>query len=216
MFKNILGFVLAFGLAGGAFAATATTPEQALRTTTEQLQASIKAHYTEFRADSTKFYKFVDDSVVPRFDVPYIAQLVLGLNYRTASADQRTRFAEAFKNMLVRSYANAMLDNYDSVNIQWLPVRLAPGATDAVVNTTMARDVGKPYAIGFRVHAVNDDWKVYDISVENISLVTNFKTQLNSEIKKSSLDDVIHRMESGEFLHDGGGDDHGHASKKAG
>lgn len=199
MLKTLSGFLFALGI---AFAAQADTlaPDVAVRSTTEQLQALIKQNYKDYRADTTKFYKTVNDVVVPRFDVPYIAKLVLATNYRTANGEQRTRFAEAFKNMLVRSYANALLDNYDSVKVTWEPVRMAAGASDTVVNTVLQRDVGKPYAIGFRVHLVGDDWKVYDISVENISLVTNFRTQLNSEIKKSSLDAVIARMENGEFI----------------
>lgn len=199
MLKKISALLLAFGVALGAQADT-ITPDAAIRSTTERLQALIKANYKEYRADSTKFYKTVDEVVVPRFDVPFIAKLVLATNYRPASSEQRTRFAEAFKNMLVRSYANALLDNYDSVKVEWQPVRMAAGATDTVVNTTLQRDVGKPYAIGFRVHFVDNDWKVYDIAVENISLVTNFRTQLNAEIKKSNLDAVIARMENGEFI----------------
>lgn len=198
MLKKLFAFVLAFSLAGAAVA-DAPAPDQALRSTVEKLLSLIKENYKDYRADSTKFYKAVDEIVVPRFDAPYITKLVLGLNYRSANEEQRSRFTAAFKNMLVRSYANAMLDNYNSVKIDWQPVRLAPGATDAVVNTSLTREAGKPYEIGFRVRLVDGDWKVYDINVENLSLVTNFRTQLNAEIKKSSLDAVIGRMESGEF-----------------
>ncbi len=199
MLRKLFAIALAVGCTAAAGAAT-TPPDQELKAATAQLQGLIKTNYKEYRADSAKFYKLVDDVVVPRFDVPYITKLVLAQNYRTASETQRTRFSTAFKNMLVRAYANALLDNYDSIRIDWLPLRLAPGATDTVVNTNMARDVGKPYAIGFRVHVVGDDWKIYDIAVENISLVTNFRTQLNAEIKKTSLDSVTERMERGEFL----------------
>ena len=198
MLKTLFAFVMTLGLTGAALA-DAPAPDQALRGTVEKLQGLIKDNYKDYRSDSAKFYKVVDEVVVPRFDTPYITKLVLGLNYRTASEDQRSRFTAAFKNMLVRSYANAMLDNYSSVKIDWQPVRLPAGATDTVVNTSLTREAGKPYEIGFRVRLVDGDWKVYDINVENLSLVTNFRTQLNAEIKKSSLDAVIARMESGEF-----------------
>ncbi|GAC1628779.1 MAG: ABC transporter substrate-binding protein [Nevskia sp.] len=204
MLKKLFSLVLAFGFTAGALA-DAQPPEQAIRATTEQLQGLIKTHYKEYRADSAKFFKIVDEVVVPRFDVPFIAKLVLATNYRTATETQRTRFATAFKDMLVHSYANALLDNYDSVKVDWQPARLAAGASDATVNTVLTRDVGKPYAIGFRVHLVDNDWKIYDIAVENISLVTNFRTQLNAEIKKTGLDAVIARMESGDFVKDADG-----------
>jgi phospholipid transport system substrate-binding protein len=197
MLKKFLFLILSFGIAANA--AAATTPDEALKGTTEQLQKLIAANYKAYRADLPKFYAAVDDVVVPRFDVPYIAQLVLATNYKAASEDQRSRFATAFKNMMVRAYANAMLDNYSSIQIEWLPVRLGEGAKTAQVNTTMKSDSGQAYAIGFRVRKVGDDWKVFDIAVENISLITNFRTQLNAEIKKNGLDDVIARMERGDF-----------------
>lgn len=196
MFKRLMTLVLTLGFAASVHA-NATTPDQALRGTTEKIQSLIKDNYKTYRADLPTFYKAVDEVVVPRFDVPYIAQLVLATHYKTASAEQRTRFAESFKNMLVRAYGNAMLDNYNSIQIEWLPVRI--DGDKALVNTSMSSGAGQKYAIGFRVRKVNDDWKVFDIAVENVSLITNFRTQLSAEIKRTSLDDVIRRMESGEF-----------------
>lgn len=100
MFKTILTLLLSLGV---AFGAHATAPDEALRGTTEKLQTLIRDNYKTYRADLPQFYKAVDDVVVPRFDVPYITQLVLATHYRGASAEQRTRFAESFKNMLVRA-----------------------------------------------------------------------------------------------------------------
>lgn len=194
MFKRILTLVLSLGV---AFGAQAATPDEALRGTTEQLQKLIKDNYKAYRADPSQFYKAVDDVVVPRFDVPYITQLVLATHYKGATPEQRTRFSESFKNMLVRAYGNAMLDNYDSIQVEWLPVRV--DGEKALVNTSMSTSSGKKYLIGFRVRKVADDWKVFDIAVENVSLVTNFRTQLGAEIKAKGLDTVIARMESGEF-----------------
>jgi phospholipid transport system substrate-binding protein len=191
--------LLVVSAAAQADAAPAQAPDVALKTTTEQIRGMIKAHYAEYKADSGKFYQAVNDVVVPRFDVPGIAKLVLGVNYRTATPEQRSHFASAFKDMLVHTYANAMLDNYNSVNINWMPPRLSANGTDAAVNTSLTRDNGQSYAIGFRVHVVDGDWKIYDITVENVSLVLNFRTQLNSEIKRTGLDDVIKRMETGQF-----------------
>ncbi len=203
MLKKFLTLILGFGLAAQVAAApAAATPDTALKGTTEQLQKLIQANYKAYRADLPKFYRAVDEVVVPRFDVPYIAQLVLASNYKAATADQRSRFAAAFKNMMVRAYANAMLDNYNSIQIDWLPVRLGENDKTALVNTTMKSDSGKAYAIGFRVRNVDNDWKVFDIAVENISLITNFRTQLNAEIKKNGLDSVIERMEKGDFIED--------------
>jgi phospholipid transport system substrate-binding protein len=199
--RSLLALGLVLGLAGAAQADAmpAQAPDAALKATTEQIRGLIKAHYSEYKADQAKYYKVVNDVVVPRFDVPGIAKLVLGQSYRTATQEQRDRFASAFKDMLVNSYANAMLDNYNSVNITWMPPRASANATDVAVNTSLQRDNGQSYAIGFRVHVVDGDWKIWDITVENVSLVLNFRTQIASEIKRTSLDDVISRMEKGQF-----------------
>jgi phospholipid transport system substrate-binding protein len=182
-----------------ADAAPAQAPDAALKSTVDQIRGMIKQHYTEYKANPTQFYQTVNDVVVPRFDVDGIAKLVLGANYRTATPDQRSRFATAFKDMLVHTYANAMLDNYNSVNVTWMTPRISADGSDAAVNTSLTRDNGQSFAIGFRVHVVNGDWKIIDITVENVSLVLNFRTQLNSEIKRTSLDDVISRMQNGQF-----------------
>ena len=199
MFRRLLILVLLLPLAMTTGAATAPIPpDQQVRQTTEQMQALIREHHKEYKANQPAFYKVVNEVLTPRFDVRYIAQLVLGKNWRSASAEQRDRFASAFKQMLIRSYADTLLEYYDSIKAEWQPVRLSPDVNDVTVRTTLLRDNAQPLGIGFNVHLVDNEWKVYDISVEAISLVTNFRSQINAEIKKSSLNDVITRMEKGE------------------
>ena len=198
--KPLLAGAAGLLLAASALAAPASAPQDELKTVTEQIRGMIKQHHTEYAADKGKFYAAMNEQLIPHFDVPYISKYVLGLNYRSASADQRTRFANAFKDMLMRSYADALLDKYDSVKVDWQTPRLADGATDALVTSILTQDNGQKTNIGFRVHVVDNDWKVWDIVVENISLATNFKSQINAEIKKTSLDDVIGRMEKGESV----------------
>ena len=174
-------------------------PDDTLKAAVNQLQELLQKNHDQYQADKNSFYKAVNDAVVPIFDVPYISQLVLARNWRTATPDQRSRFQAAFKDMLIRSYANALLEYYSSVKVDWQPVHMDAGATDATVNSRLLRDGKQPIAIGFSVHLVNDAWRIYDISIENISLVTNFRAQFNSELKKTSLDDMIKRMENGEY-----------------
>jgi phospholipid transport system substrate-binding protein len=182
-----------------ADATAAPAPDQIVRETTEKMQSLIRENHEKYRADEWAYYKVVDEVLVPRFDVRYIAQLVMGKNWRGATEEQRTRFAEAFKLMLIRSYARTLLDNHDSVKAEWQPLRMGPDVTDVTVRTTLLRRTGQPpVAIGFNMRKVDADWKVYDVSVEAISLVTNFKSQITSEIKRTSLDEVIARMEKGE------------------
>lgn len=198
MKKFLLMLSLLFA-ASGAHAAT-KAPDTVLKEGTEQLRTLIAQNHAAYRADLPSFYKAVDEVVVPYFDAPYIARIVLASHYRQASKEQRARFQEAFKNMLIRSYANAMLENHSSVKLEWKPVRAAADATDVTVNSVLLREQGQqPVSVGFSLHLVGEDWKVYDIVIENISLVTNFRGQFNNEIRKSGLDAVIARMEAGQL-----------------
>lgn len=182
-----------------AQAADVKAPDKVVQETTVQIQQLLRDNQAKYKADNKLYYKVVNDVIVPHFDVPYIGRLVLGRNAKTATDEQRTRFQNAFKDMLIRSYANALLDNYDSVKVEWKPLRLDANATDVVVNSALLRDGKPPVPVGFAMRLVNNDWKIYDITVENISLVINFRSQINEEIKKNGLDSVITRMESGQL-----------------
>ncbi len=187
------------GLVFGTQAIAAKAPDETLKLAVAEIQTLLDQNEAKYKADKASYFQMVDQKIVPHFDLPYIARGVLARNWKTATPDERSRFQSAFKNMLIRSYADAMLENHDSVKAEWKPVRLAAGATDAVVNSSIIRNGKPPIAIGFSVHLVNDEWKIYDISVENLSLVQNFRDQFNAQLKKAPLAEVIAKMESGQY-----------------
>jgi phospholipid transport system substrate-binding protein len=191
----LLPLLLLLGL--GSAQAAPLAPDVAVKQATEEMRDLIRANHQAYSADKAKFYAVVDESLVPHFDVRYIAQLVLGKNWRTANEDQRTRFANAFKNSLIRSYADALLENYDSVDAEFQPLRLAADANDATVRAKLIRKNAPPVNLAFAMRPGSDgEWKIYDVIIENLSLVTNFRSQFNSEIKKTGLDGLIQRVES--------------------
>lgn len=196
-------FLILLAALGFSFASQAAPSQPAdtvIKTATTEFQDLIKQNHEKYRADLPGFYKVVEDKVVPYFDTKGIAQLVLGRNWKTATADQRTRFEAAFKDSLIRTYARAMLDYHDSVSAEWAPLKAEAGATDVNVNAKIIRQNAPPIPLSFSVHAVGDAWKIYDISVENISLITNFRSQLNTEIKANGLDAVIKKFEDNTYL----------------
>ena len=196
-------WIAAFAALANLSLATAAPqpPDEVVKTTTERLQKEIAAREKEFKADQAKLYAFVDEVIVPKFDTKYIAQLILARHWKSASDDQRKRFQVAFKNMLVHSYANALVEYHSSVKAEWQPLRMAPDATDVTVQSRLIRGNGKPpLPIGFAMRLKDNEWKVYDIVIENLSLVTSFRSQINSEIKRTSLDALIQRLESGQKL----------------
>lgn len=188
-------------MAGSALAATPTPPDVVVKDTSARLQNEIGQREKEFKSDPRKLYAYVDQVIVPRFDTRYIAQLILARNWKTATEDQRTRFETAFKNMLVHSYADALVEYHSSVKAEWQPLRMAPDATDVTVQSKLVREGGKPpLPIGFAMHLKDNEWKVYDIVIENLSLVQSFRGQMSSEIKRSSLDALIQKLEAGQTI----------------
>lgn len=194
------------GVAGVAlFAASASAapvpPDEVVKETTGRLQTEIHKREKEFRADPKKLYAYVDKVIVPKFDSRYIAQLILARHWKTATEDQRVRFEVAFKNMLVYSYADALVEYHNSVKAEWQPLRMKPDAKDVTVQSKLLRSNGKPpLPIGFAMRLKGDEWKVYDIIIENLSLITSFRSQINSEIKRTSLDALIQKLEAGQTV----------------
>jgi len=196
-----LALAAALALAPAARAADPVPPDQVVKDTTDRLQKEISAHEKEFKTDSRKLYAFVDNVIVPKFDTRYIAQLILARHWKSASEAQRARFETAFKNMLVHSYADALVQYHNDVKAEWQPLRIAPGATEVTVQSKLIRASGKPpLPIGFAMRLKDNEWKVYDIVIENLSLVTSFRSQVNSEIKRSDLEAVIKKLEAGQTI----------------
>ncbi|MBI3171655.1 MAG: ABC transporter substrate-binding protein [Hydrocarboniphaga effusa] len=200
MIRTLAGIICAFSVAASSAAIAQTPPDETIKKATAELQQTIQKRQVEFRKDSKLFYAEVDRIVSPSFDLKYITQLILARHYRTATEDQRRRFQTAFKKMLIASYATAMLDYADSVKTDWQPLRMAADAMDVTVQSKVLRQDGPPLPLGFAMRLKDGEWKVYDILVENISLISNFRSQTASEIKHSSLDALIQKLEGGKTL----------------
>jgi phospholipid transport system substrate-binding protein len=194
-----IGTALAAG--PGASLAAPVPPDQVVKETTAKLQAEISKREQEFRANPRKLYAYVDQVIVPKFDQRYIAQMILARHWKTASDAQRKRFEAAFKSMLVNSYADALVEYHNDVQAEFLPLRMAPEATEVTVQSRLVRNGGKPpVGIGFKMKLREGEWRVVDIVIENLSLITSFRSQINSEIKRSSLDAVIEKLEAGQTI----------------
>jgi phospholipid transport system substrate-binding protein len=181
--------------AADAHAADAT-PGKVVRDATDQIQAAIKAHHDEYLHDKSRFYASVDQIVAPAFDLPYVGQITLGRAWRNATPEQRTRFQAAFKNTLIRAYSDALLENADSAHVDWL--RDTVNGDTASLRASVVRKSGPPLAFAFELHKTpSGDWRAYDIAVESVSLITNFRSQFTAEIKRDGLDALIARLERG-------------------
>lgn len=177
----------------------AQSPDAIVRTATDAVRGDIADNVATYQKDKSAFYGMVEQKIVPHFDTPYIARVILGRHLNAASAEQVSEFESAFKDMLIRTYADKLLEFYDSIEIEVRPARI--DGRRANVDTLILRKDGKPpIPITFSMREVGGEWKIWDLKAENISLVLNFRTQIDSEIRRGGIPQVIERIRSGQLV----------------
>lgn len=180
----------------------ARAPDEIVKSAVTRVRDLIAENEAQYREDSEAFYAMIDEEIVPHFDMPYIARLVLARHARSADREQRRRFTSAFKDTLMRTYADAMLEYNEAVEAEFLPLRMADDAEQVTVETRLVLAEGNKIPVGFVMHKVDGQWLIYDVNVEGISLVTNFRAQFNQRIREDGLDALIERLEAGRISTD--------------
>jgi phospholipid transport system substrate-binding protein len=194
---SLVAAVLVSGASGAARAQAVPGPgpQQLIEQVSQQMLRDIDANRAALRADPAKLRALVDKNLLPNFDTEYSARLVLGKYWRTATPEQRTRFVEAFIQSMMRKYGNALLD-FTSDRLTILPFKGDPAATTATVRTEVKRDNGTPVPVNYTMRGTPQGWKAWDVTIEGVSYVKNFRTDFGSEIDAKVLDEVIQRLES--------------------
>jgi phospholipid transport system substrate-binding protein len=181
---------------GTAAAAAAQTPDQVVQGIADDLGKSIEGHQAELKNDREKLIKLIDGILLPHFDIDYASILVLGQSARTATPEQRARFAKAFYNSIAHRYAEGLL-NYTKGRVRVLPSKGDTNDKRTIVRTEVVLDDGKTLPVDYAFRKTQDGtWKAYDVIIEGISYVTNYRNQVGAEIAKSGLDALITRLET--------------------
>ncbi|MEO7325572.1 MAG: ABC transporter substrate-binding protein [Dokdonella sp.] len=190
-------FVLFVGVATTYSAyAEAPTPDTVVQGIASDLGKAIEGHKDELKSDHEKLIKLIDGILLPRFDIDYASILVLGQYARTATPEQRARFAKAFYNSIAHRYAEGLL-NYTRGAVHVLPTKGEMSEKRTIVRTEVTLDDGKKLAVDYAFRKTKDgDWKAYDVVIEGISYITNYRNQVGAEIQKSSIDALITRLET--------------------
>ena len=170
-------------------------PQQLVEQVSTDLLNAIAADRAVLAKDPAKLRAVVDRVLLPNFDAEYSARLVLGKHWRTATPEQRTRFIDAFVDSMMRQYGTALLD-FTANRMTMLPFRGDPAATSATVRTEIKRDDGTPVPVNYSMRATPSGWKAWDVTIEGVSYVKNFRTDFSAEIEAKGLDAVIQRLES--------------------
>ena len=176
-------------------AVQAQAPVDIIQDASAELAAQLAERKPELAADRKALYDMVNGIILPRFDRRYAAQLVLGRNWRSANSEQRSAFIDAFYNNLLRTYADGVLE-FSQDRIEILPFRGDETKGRVVVRTRVTLDDGTVVPVDYGLSNRSGSWKVFDVIIEGISYVRNFRAELNSEIQGTSLDAVIARLQS--------------------
>lgn len=167
-------------------------PEQLVRSTADVILAEIKKNRELYTSDLARLYKVTEEKVLPHFDFRRMSQWVLGRSWRDATPDQRERFTNEFRDLLVATYSTALL-NYKDQQIVYLPVQGKPDDNDVLVKTEVRQGGGQPnIPIHYSFYRTSGgEWKVYDITIEGVSLVTNYRSVYVSKIRDKGMDALI-------------------------
>ena len=175
-------------LAGQVF--SGQTPQTLVEETSQLMLDKLRQEKEVVKADPKRIYELVDEIVIPHFDFEYMSQMVLAKYWRRASDKQRVAFTEEFKQLLVRTYATS-LNEYSDQKIIYLPFRAGKDESQAMVRTEIEQPGGFPIPIDYRLHQSASEWKVFDVVIDGVSLVTNYRSSFAKEIRQAGLDGLI-------------------------
>ncbi len=188
MMKKLIVFLFATLLASVALAQEA--PDALVKQVTEEVLEIVRKDKDIQNGNAKKAIDLVDAKVIPHFNFQHMTALAVGKDWRKASPQQQQQLTSEFKTLLVRTYSNA-LTGYKNQKVIYKPFKMNPGDTEAMVRTEVQQPGNKPVQLDYSLEKLDAGWKVYDVSVAGISLVTNYRDQFGQEIRNSGIDGLI-------------------------
>lgn len=203
MLKRVV-LVVTFGLlAVLPLMAQSAMPDDVIRDAIDLLETGLDGRREELAADKEALYKLIDGILLPRFERRFAAMAVLGKHWKTASTDQQERFIQAFYRTLLQRYAEGVLE-FDTDRIEILPFRGDADGRYATVRTTVTLDDGTKIPVHYDLVKTPDSWRMFNVKIEGVSYIVNYRTELDAEIQGSSLAAVIDRLEAEAGISSGG------------
>src|SRR5262245_36061045 len=189
---RIIMFVLALG-AWAAFPACAAemqAPDALARSVTDEVLKILRTDKDLAAGNPKKVAELIETKVAPHFEFTSMTKLAMGRNWKQATPEQAKALSQEFRTLLVRTYTTAFTQ-YKDQTIEYRPVKLAPGESDVVVKSFIKQSSGQPVSVDYRMEKTDLGWKVYDVKIEGISLVENYRNTFNSEVQRGGIDGLI-------------------------
>ena len=193
MMRRISVFLAAL-LAFAAMPAAANAPNEIIEQAVDLLSEGLDTRRDELAADEEALRDFIDSILLPRFDRDFAAAAVLGKHWRAANDGQKQRFINAFYESLLQRYADGVVE-FDMQRVEILPYKGDPKKRTTVVRTQVRLDDGSKIPVDYTLVNREDRWRMFDVKIEGVSYVINFRKELESEIRATNLEAVIQRLE---------------------
>lgn len=188
MMKKLIALVFASLLTSLVQAQEA--PDVLVKQVTEEVLDIIRKDKDIQNGSAKKVIELVDAKVIPHFNFKHMTALAVGKDWRKASPQQQEQLAVEFKTLLVRTYSNA-LTGYKNQKVVYKPFKMNAGDVDVLVRTEVQQPGNKPVQLDYSLEKLDAGWKVYDVSVAGISLVTNYREQFGQEVRNGGIDGLI-------------------------
>ena len=192
--RKLIAIVLVLWLPMTGVLASPTSPQNALdlvKSTTDQVLEILETNRAELAQDNSRLYELVQEHIVPHLDFRTVGRWVMGRHWREATPEQREAFIDEFLTLLVRTYASGLLE-YSGETLEFLPVQAEDDAEDIVVRMRLRpAGGGEPVPVSYRMHWRDEAWKVYDVNIEGVSLVANYRNSLGSQFASEGVQGVI-------------------------
>jgi phospholipid transport system substrate-binding protein len=191
-FMAVFGFLFGLLPVSNAVAANLTAPQESIKAASNSLKEKLQDE--TFAGDFKKINVFVLEVINPMVDFNRVSALVLGKLWKKATREEKLQFKKEFQTLLVRSYARAFVE-FKEWSVRFLPLKMAPDAKKVIVKTEILQPGIQPLAVNYRMVLFKGKWKAYDIMIEGVSLVTNYRTSIKNEFKQlGSLKAVIDKL----------------------
>lgn len=176
--------------AAPARAAEMLAPDALARSVTDEVLRILRTDRELAAGNQRKVAEMIETKVAPHFEFTSMTRLAMGRNWKQATPDQHKALSQEFRTLLVRTYTTAFTQ-YKDQTIEYRPVKLAPGDNDVVVRSLIKQPSGQPVSVDYRMEKTDAGWKVYDVKIEGISLVENYRNTFTAEVQRSGIDGLI-------------------------
>jgi len=165
-------------------------PDALIKSVSSEVLTIVRQDKDIQSGNTQRVIQLVEQKVLPHFNFARMTQLAVGRDWNKATPEQKKQLISEFRNLLVRTYSNA-LTAYKNQTIEYKPLKFLPADTDLTVKTQVNQPGGKPIKIDYNVEKLADGWKVYDVVIADVSLVTNYRETFAQEVRNGGVDGLI-------------------------